>query len=151
MARSISACRAGGCRGPVARTLPPHGIQIRIVRIRVKIFACRRPTAHLVKPLAFVAPQPVAVAAPARLHVDVEYRFYAGLPWFRKSGTMRALKEFEAPALRDDEWVFTGQPFTDIVWMGPDGKLRTGPPASGSTVSSSFHVAPPSPLVLSTT
>ena len=68
------------------------------------------------------------VFTPARLHVDVEYRFYAGLPWFHKSGTMRALKEFEAPALRDDEWVFTGQPFTDIVWMGPDGKLRTGPP-----------------------
>ncbi len=68
------------------------------------------------------------VFTPARLHVDVEYRFYAGLPWFHKSGSMRALKEFEAPALRDDEWVFSGYSFTDIVWMGPDGKLRTGPP-----------------------
>jgi hypothetical protein len=30
-------------------------------------------------------------------------------------------------------------------------KLRTGPPPSGSTVSTSCHVAPSSPLVLSTT
>lgn len=66
--------------------------------------------------------------SPARLHVDVEYRFYAGIPWFQKNGTMHALKPFEASALRDDEWVFTGQPFSDIVWMGPDGKLRHGPP-----------------------
>jgi metal-sulfur cluster biosynthetic enzyme len=65
---------------------------------------------------------------PARLHVDVEYRFYAGLTWFHKVATMRALKAFEASALRDDEWVFTGQPFTEIVWMGPDGKLRSGAP-----------------------
>lgn len=72
------------------------------------------------------------VFTPARLHVDVEYRFYAGLPWFHKSGTMRALKEFEAPALRDDEWVFSGYSFTEILWMGPDGKLRTGPPDAAS-------------------
>lgn len=65
--------------------------------------------------------------APSRLHVDVEYRFYAGLPWFHKSGSMQAVKTFEAPALRDDEWVFTGQPFTEILWMGADGKLRSGP------------------------
>jgi metal-sulfur cluster biosynthetic enzyme len=67
------------------------------------------------------------VFAPSRLAVDVEYRFYAGLPWFHKSGSMRAIKDFEAPALRDDEWVFTGQPFTEILWMGADGKLRRGP------------------------
>lgn len=72
------------------------------------------------------------VFTPARLHVDVEYRFYAGLPWFHKSGSMRALKEFEAPALRDDEWVFSGYSFTEILWMGPDGKLRTGPPDAAS-------------------
>jgi metal-sulfur cluster biosynthetic enzyme len=41
---------------------------------------------------------------------------------------MRALKSFEVSALRDDEWVFTGQPFTEIVWMGPDGRLRFGAP-----------------------
>jgi metal-sulfur cluster biosynthetic enzyme len=66
------------------------------------------------------------VFSPSRLNIDVEYRFYAGLPWFHKSGSMQAVKDFEAEALRDDEWVFSGQSFTDMVWMGPDGKLRTG-------------------------
>jgi len=69
------------------------------------------------------------VFSPARIHVDVEYRFYSGLPWFHKTGTMTALKDVEVDALRDDEWVFSGQSFTDILWMGPDGKLRTGPVA----------------------
>lgn len=66
------------------------------------------------------------VYSPSRLHIDVEYRFYAGLPWFHKSSEMRAVQDFEAEASRDDEWVFSGQSFTDIVWMGRDGKLRTG-------------------------
>ena len=34
----------------------------------------------------------------------------------------------EVDALRDDEWVFSGQSFTDILWMGADGKMRTGMP-----------------------
>jgi len=66
------------------------------------------------------------VYSPSRLHIDVEYRFYAGLPWFHKSSSMQVIQDFEAEALRDDEWVFSGQSFTDKVWMGPDGKLRTG-------------------------
>ena len=66
------------------------------------------------------------VFSPARMHVDVEYRFYAGLPWFHKMGTMTATRDVEIDALRDDEWVFSGQSFTSIVWMGPDGKLRFG-------------------------
>ncbi|WP_276345558.1 iron-sulfur cluster assembly protein [Daejeonella sp. JGW-45] len=64
--------------------------------------------------------------APARLNVDIEYRFYAGLPYFHKFGKMTAVKQFEPAALRDDEWVITGQSFTDLVWMGPDEKLRSG-------------------------
>ncbi len=64
--------------------------------------------------------------SPSRLNIDVEYRFYAGLPWFQKVGRMEAIKDFEVEGLRDDEWVFSGNSFTDIVWMGPDGKLRTG-------------------------
>uniref|UniRef100_UPI0030ED8073 exodeoxyribonuclease VII large subunit n=1 Tax=Undibacterium luofuense TaxID=2828733 RepID=UPI0030ED8073 len=32
----------------------------------------------------------------------------------------------QAAALRDDEWVFSGNSFTDIVWMGADGKVRVG-------------------------
>jgi len=66
------------------------------------------------------------IFTPSRMHVDVEYRFYAGLPWFHKIGRMEAIKALEADALRDDEWVFSGQSFTEQVWMGPDGKLHTG-------------------------
>ncbi len=64
--------------------------------------------------------------SPSRLNIDVEYRFYAGLPWFHKTGRMEAVKDFTAEAMRDDEWVFSGHSFTDSVWMGADGKLRTG-------------------------
>ena len=48
------------------------------------------------------------IYSPARLNIYVEYRFYAGLPWFHKSGTMKAVQTFQAAALRDDEWVFSG-------------------------------------------
>jgi metal-sulfur cluster biosynthetic enzyme len=66
------------------------------------------------------------VFSPARMNVDVEYRFYAGLPWFHKIGTMTATRDVEIEALRDDEWVFSGQSFTSLLWMGPDGKLHSG-------------------------
>lgn len=72
------------------------------------------------------------VYSPSRLHVEVEYRFYSGLPWFHKTGAMKAIQSFEAAALRDDEWVFSGHSFTDKMWMGRDGKLRMGDVASGS-------------------
>lgn len=66
------------------------------------------------------------VFSPSRLNMDVEYRFYAGLPYFHKFGKMTSIKDFELVYARDDEWVFTGQPFTDTLWMGPDGKLKVG-------------------------
>lgn len=66
------------------------------------------------------------VYSPARLNVDIEYRFYSGLPWFHKMGSMEAVQTFEAAALRDDEWVFSGHSFTDKLWMGRDGQLRFG-------------------------
>lgn len=66
------------------------------------------------------------VFSPSRLNMDIEYRFYAGLPYFHKFGKMTSIKDFEAVYARDDEWVFTGQPFTDPLWMGPDGKLKIG-------------------------
>jgi len=66
------------------------------------------------------------VFTPSRLHVDIEYRFYAGLPWFHKIGSMKAVQEFTAEALRDDEWVFSGQSFTDKLWMDVSGKLHLG-------------------------
>lgn len=86
----------------------------------------RGPLATIVRRWGFPHSPVHPVFSPSRLHVDIEYRFYAGLPWFHKSGTMQATKDFEAAALRDDEWVFSGQSFTEILWMGPDGKLRTG-------------------------
>lgn len=67
------------------------------------------------------------VFTPSRLNIDVEYRFYAGLPWFLKVGSMQATEDFEVTALRDDEWVFSGQSFREIAWMGQDGKVESGP------------------------
>lgn len=66
------------------------------------------------------------VFTPSRIHIQVEYRFYAGTPWFLKSGTMKVLQDTEIGYLRDDEWVFSGMSFTDGLWMGRDGKLHTG-------------------------
>lgn len=63
---------------------------------------------------------------PSRLNIDIEYRFYSGLPYFHKFGKMKAIKQFVATALRDDEWVFTGQPFTGSLWMGADENLKFG-------------------------
>jgi len=71
------------------------------------------------------------VFSPSRLHVYIEYRFLAGVPWLVKSGRMEALTDFEADALRDDEWVFSGQSFTDSVWMDEGGTLHTGPVPQG--------------------
>jgi len=66
------------------------------------------------------------VFAPARMNMDIEYRFYAGLPYFYKFGHMTTVKDFESAALRDDEWVITGQSFTDQMWMNSEGKLNIG-------------------------
>jgi metal-sulfur cluster biosynthetic enzyme len=66
------------------------------------------------------------VFTPARIHVFVEYRFYAGTPWFLKTGSMQVLQDTEIGYLRDDEWVFSGMSFTDGLWMGRDGRLHTG-------------------------
>lgn len=66
------------------------------------------------------------VYSPARLKIDVEYRFFTGLPWFLKHGTMTAVQDFRAEAMRDDEWVFSGQSFTDSVWMDQHGRLQIG-------------------------
>ncbi len=71
------------------------------------------------------------IDTPAKLKIEVEYRFYSGLPWFHKFGSMRAIQSFDASALRDDEWVFSGQPFTDKLWIDAQGRLQSGdvPPA----------------------
>ncbi len=67
------------------------------------------------------------IFSPARMNMDIEYRFYAGLPYFHKFGHMSALKTFDMVYVRDDEWVITGQSFTDILWMNSEGKVQTGP------------------------
>ncbi len=64
--------------------------------------------------------------SPARMNMDIEYRFYAGLPYFHKFGHMSALKTFDMVYVRDDEWVITGQSFTDILWMNSEGKVQMG-------------------------
>lgn len=67
---------------------------------------------------------------PSRLHMDVTYTFHAGLPWFIKESRMTVLQDFDG-TIRDDEWVFTGQPFTDSLWMDRDGRLHEGAIAAG--------------------
>lgn len=68
---------------------------------------------------------------PSRMNISVEYRFYAGTPWFVKVGSMQVIKDIDIHYLRDDEWVFSGMSFTDILWMGSDGKLHIGPVDKG--------------------
>jgi len=63
---------------------------------------------------------------PSRMHITVEYHFFAGIPYFTKRGSMEVLQEMDITYLRDDEWVFSGSPVTDTDWMASDGKLRTG-------------------------
>lgn len=63
---------------------------------------------------------------PSRLNINVEYRFYSGLPYFYKSSKMKAVKSFVIQTMRDDEWVFTGQPFTGSLWIGADEKVKFG-------------------------
>jgi metal-sulfur cluster biosynthetic enzyme len=86
----------------------------------------RGPLCTIVRRWGFPRSPVYPIYSPSRLNIYVEYRFYAGLPWFHKFGSMKAVQTFEAEALRDDEWVFTGQSFTDMLWMGRDGKLQTG-------------------------
>jgi len=71
------------------------------------------------------------VFTPSRMHIDVQYTFYAGLPYFVKDGRMEMIQDYELNYLRDDEWLFAGQPFTETVWMDRDGKLHEGAVTEG--------------------
>lgn len=62
----------------------------------------------------------------ARMFVDVRYVFYAGAPYFLKEGRMEAVQDFELNYLRDDEWVFSGYSFTDLLWMDEQGRAHEG-------------------------
>jgi metal-sulfur cluster biosynthetic enzyme len=67
--------------------------------------------------------------APSRLHIDVSYTFFAGLPYFLKTGRMDAVKDLDISALRDDEWVFSGFSFTDPLWVDREGRVHEGAPS----------------------
>ena len=64
---------------------------------------------------------------PSRIHMDITYTFYAGLPYFFKESRFEALKDVQMGTLRDDEWVFSGYSFTRTLWMDARGRLREGP------------------------
>jgi metal-sulfur cluster biosynthetic enzyme len=62
----------------------------------------------------------------SRMLVDVTYTFYAGAPYFLKDGRMETVKDFSLNYLRDDEWVFSGYCFTDMLWMDENGRVHEG-------------------------
>ncbi|MGK0199677.1 MAG: metal-sulfur cluster biosynthetic enzyme [Yoonia sp.] len=66
------------------------------------------------------------VFAPARMHIDQTYTFYAGQSWFFREGSMDVISDLQIKAMRDDEWVFSGYSFTDSVWIDREGKLYEG-------------------------
>lgn len=86
----------------------------------------RGPVCTIVRRWGFPRSPIYPIDSPARLNVSVEYRFYAGLPWFHKIGAMKAVQAFDATALRDDEWVFSGMSFTDPLWINRAGKVNIG-------------------------
>ncbi|MCI0460081.1 MAG: metal-sulfur cluster assembly factor [Gemmataceae bacterium] len=63
---------------------------------------------------------------PSRIHMDVTYVFYAGVPYFFKQSSFDVVKDCAVEAMRDDEWVFSGYSFTDTVWIDRQGKLHEG-------------------------
>jgi metal-sulfur cluster biosynthetic enzyme len=64
---------------------------------------------------------------PSRIHMDITYTFYAGLPYFFKQSRFEALKDVQMGTLRDDEWVFSGYSFTRTLWIDARGRLHEGP------------------------
>ncbi|MBG86036.1 MAG: hypothetical protein CMO80_03940 [Verrucomicrobiales bacterium] len=66
------------------------------------------------------------VFAPARMHIDQTYTFYAGQSWFLREGSMDIISDLQIQAMRDDEWVFSGYSFTDPVWIDREGKFHEG-------------------------
>jgi len=64
---------------------------------------------------------------PSRLFMDLTYTFYAGVPYFLKSGSMEATRDFGVHVARDDEWYFGGRPFDASLWMDKAGGVHEGP------------------------
>lgn len=76
------------------------------------------------------------VFTPSRMHMDQTYSFYAGLPYFFKEGRMDMVQDHRIEAMRDDEWVFSGYSFTEMLWIDAQGKLHEGavPPAQAENI-----------------
>ncbi|MGE4001019.1 MAG: metal-sulfur cluster assembly factor [Planctomycetaceae bacterium] len=76
------------------------------------------------------------VFTPSRMHIDQTYTFYAGLPYFFKEGRMDTIQDHRIEAMRDDEWVFSGYSFTQMLWIDSQGKLHEGevPPDQGQNI-----------------
>jgi hypothetical protein len=68
------------------------------------------------------------VHTPSRVHMDQTYTFIAGLPFFFKSGRIDVIKDVSIDAMRDDEWVFSGYSFTEVLWCDEQGRLNVGAP-----------------------
>ena len=66
------------------------------------------------------------VFAPSRIHMDQTYTFYAGLPHFFKEGEIEAIEDVTVSAVRDDEWVFSGYSFDEILWIDRQGQVHEG-------------------------
>ena len=94
---------------------------------RVRNFeVVRGPVCTIVRRWGFPHSPLHPVFTAARMFVDVQYVFYAGAPYFLKEGRMEATQDFELNYLRDDEWVFSGYSFTDLLWMDEHGKAHEG-------------------------
>lgn len=63
---------------------------------------------------------------PSRIHMDQTYTFYAGSPHFFKEGEIEAIKDVKISAMRDDEWVFSGYSFDEILWIDKQGMVHEG-------------------------
>jgi len=59
------------------------------------------------------------------VEVGVTYRFFAGLPYFLQSSTIRFLADMEIYSVRNGaELAWKDNPFTHAVWQAPDGSFR---------------------------
>ncbi|MBX3436996.1 MAG: metal-sulfur cluster assembly factor [Planctomycetaceae bacterium] len=76
------------------------------------------------------------IFTPSRMHIDQTYTFHAGLPYFFKEGRMDTIQDHRIEAMRDDEWVFSGYSFTQMLWIDSQGKLHEGavPPEHGQDI-----------------
>jgi metal-sulfur cluster biosynthetic enzyme len=57
--------------------------------------------------------------------IAVTYTFYCGLPYFTMESRLDVEEELDIGAVRNDEWVLFGRPFTHAMAMGDDGALET--------------------------